>query len=143
MKKLVFYILVLSFAGFLISCESGQTQTTPNTQSETSGYMLQHNVYFYLNENVTEEEKNEFEEGLRKITALESLHAYELGIPADTAERDVTDHSYAYAIFSWFTSIENYKAYDEHPVHLEFIDTFNHLWADVKVFDSEIIDSNQ
>lgn len=142
MKKLTFAILTIGLAGILTSCESGQTQTTPTQQSESTGYMLQHNVYFYLNENVTEEEKNEFEEGLRTILGIESLHAYELGIPADTAERDVTDHGYAYSIFSWFTSMEDYKAYDEHPVHVEFIDKFNHLWADVKVFDSEIIDSN-
>lgn len=142
MKKLIFFILSVTTAGFLISCESGQTEPTPNNQTQTSGYMLQHNVYFYLNENVTEQEKNEFEEGIRKITAIESIHKFELGVPASTAERDVTDHSYAYAIFSWFTSLEDYKTYDEHPVHLEFIDSFNHLWADVKVFDSEIIESN-
>ncbi|HLR91266.1 MAG TPA: Dabb family protein [Balneolaceae bacterium] len=142
MKKLIFFILSVTTAGFLISCESGQTEPTPNNQTETSGYMLQHNVYFYLNENVSEQEKSEFEEGLRKITAIESIHKFELGIPGATAERDVTDHSYAYAIFSWFTSLEDYKTYDEHPVHLEFIDSFNHLWADVKVYDSEIIESN-
>src|SRR5690625_6874460 len=89
--------------------------------------MLQHNVYFYLNENVSEQEKSEFEEGLRKITAIESIHKFELGIPGATAERDVTDHSYAYAIFSWFTSLEDYKTYDRSEEHTSELQSRGHL----------------
>ena len=101
--------------------------------------MLQHTVYFYLNDDVTQEEADQFEEGLKQLLEIESIHKSELGVPGDTESRDVTDHSFAYSIFTWFDSMENYKAYDEHPDHLEFIDTYSSLWADVKVYDSDLI----
>ena len=101
--------------------------------------MLQHTVYFYLNEDVTEEEKQQFEEGLEALLAIDTVYKSEIGIPSDTPERDVTDHSFGYSIFTWFETIEDYNVYAEHPDHLEFIDTYSSLWADVKVYDSEII----
>ncbi len=39
--------------------------------------------------------------------------------------------------------MEDYNVYAEHPDHLEFIDTFSNLWADVKVYDSGIIDETK
>src|SRR5690625_2780974 len=96
MKKLIFFILSVTTAGFLISCESGQTEPTPNNQTETSGYMLQHNVYFYLNENVSEQEKSEFEEGLRKITAIESIHKFE---DRKSTRLNSSHMAIAYAVF--------------------------------------------
>ena len=106
---------------------------------ETTG-MLQHNVYFYLNEDVTDEEREQFEEGLRDLLAIESIFKSELGVPGSTEERDVTDHAFGYSIFTWFETIEDYNVYADHPDHLEFIDTYSYLWEDVKVYDSEIIE---
>ena len=102
--------------------------------------MLQHTVLFYLNEDVSEEERFEFENGLRELLTIESIHKSELGIPADTESRDVTDHSFGYVIYTWFETMEDYHIYDEHPEHLRFIDTFDSLWANVKVYDSELIE---
>ncbi|MCW9705537.1 Dabb family protein [Fodinibius salsisoli] len=103
--------------------------------------MLQHTVYFYLNEDVTSKEKQQFEEGLKELLQIAEIHHAELGTPADTKERDVTDHSFAYAIYTWFETIEDCETYAEHPEHLDFIDQYNSLWADVKVYDTELIDT--
>lgn len=102
--------------------------------------MLQHTVYFYLNDDVTQEEADQFEEGLKQLLEIESIYKSELGVPGDTESRDVTDHSFAYSIFTWFENLDDYKTYDEHPDHLEFIDTYSSLWSDVKVYDSELIE---
>lgn len=124
----------------LSACQTESGQSDP-AESESTVGMLQHNVYFYLNEDVTEEERAQFEEGLKTLLSIEEIYDYQLGIPGATEERDVTDHSFGYAIFSWFKSLEDYSVYEDHPTHLEFIDTYNHLWADVKVYDSEILDA--
>ncbi|MEX0843947.1 MAG: Dabb family protein [Balneolaceae bacterium] len=125
---------------FLAACQPEVDQSNENVEeSKTTVGMLQHIVYFYLNEDVTEEEKADFEEGLQKLLSIDEVYFYQIGTPGETAERDVTDHSFGYSISSWFQTMDDYMVYAEHPIHLEFIDEYSHLWADVKVFDSEVI----
>lgn len=130
-------LMVIVLAG----CQQGTEQSNEGGTESVTG-MLQHNVYFYLNEDVTAEEREQFEEGLKKLLSIEEIYRYQLGTPGSTEERDVTDHSFGYSIFSWFKTLEDYRVYADHPTHLEFIDEYKHLWADVKVYDSEVIDSN-
>jgi hypothetical protein len=85
----------------------------------------------------------EFESGLSELMQIESIYAYELGEPAATEDREVTDHAFAYSIFSWFQTMDDYEIYADHPVHLDFIDRYSGLWADVKVYDSEIYEAKQ
>lgn len=141
MKRFVLYTagIFIVLIGFT-ACEPEAEQVDMmNQNTETTTGMLQHTVFFYLNDDVTEEEKQQFENGLRELLSISSIFKSELGIPGDTEERDVTDHSFAYSIYTWFETLEDYKIYDEHPDHLEFIDTYNSLWSDVKVYDSELI----
>lgn len=136
-------VRILTASLFLLvfaACQSDVEQPNAN-ETENTVDMLQHTVYFYLNDDVTTGEKEQFEEGLKELLEIDAIYKSELGIPADTEERDVTDHSYAYAIYTWFETMEDYEAYDEHPDHLEFIDKYNALWADVKVYDATIIDA--
>lgn len=131
---------ILSFALMACQPDSAQNNASNEINTEQTTGMLQHTVYFYLNDDVSEEQALEFENGLKELLEISSIYKSELGVPGDTAERDVTDHSFAYSIFTWFENLEDYKTYDEHPDHIEFIDTYNHLWADVKVYDSELIE---
>jgi hypothetical protein len=139
--SLKFSALILCLP-LLIGCTSEQQNTKPVDQQETVG-LLQHNVYFYLNEDVTEAEKAQFEKGLEKLMSIEEIYSYQLGTPGPTPEREVTDHSFGYSIFSWFKTMEDYEIYAEHPTHLEFIDEYSSLWADVKVYDSEVISASE
>lgn len=75
--------------------------------------------------------------------SIDEVHKYQLGIPGSTPEREVSDHSFGYSIFSWFKTMEDYQIYAEHPIHLAFIDEYSHLWADVKVYDSEVIEASE
>lgn len=140
MKNISVILLLL----FSTACANGGEEADVETESaavvESTGGMLQHNVYFYLNQEVTQEQKEQFEEGLRDLLEIETIYKSELGIPGPTQVRDVTDHSFGYSIFTWFETIEDYNIYADHPEHLEFIDTYSDLWADVKVYDSEILE---
>jgi len=141
--NLLSHILTVSiFAFFLSGCQSADNQSETGSSPQITNNMLQHTVYFYLKDDVTPEEKKEFETGLKKLLDIPQIHSSELGIPAGTAERDVTDHSFAYSIYTWFETMEDYQGYDTHPDHKEFINTYSRLWADVKVYDAEIIDRN-
>lgn len=140
LKKSHFLFPAFLLAAVLIfaACEQNTEQAYSHETESMTG-MLQHNVYFYLNDDVTPGEAEEFEAGLKELLRIETIYKSELGVPAATEDRDVTDHDYAYTIFTWFQTMEDYDVYADHPDHLEFIDRFNHLWADVKVYDAEII----
>lgn|SRR5690554_1829059 len=135
--KLSLPTLLISLSLLVFSaCQTSAEQ--PDTElPESSAGLLQHTVYFYLNDDVTPEEVNDFENGLNELLQIEEIYKAEMGSPAGTKERDVTDHAFAYSIFTWFESMDDYTIYDEHPDHLKFIDTYSHLWADVKVYDTE------
>lgn len=134
----IFITLLLMMVLTGCSQKAEGPERTSKEPTLTEG-MLQHTVYFYLKEDVTEEDRNRFEEGLEKLLALEEVYDYQIGVPGKTEDRDVTDHSFGYSFFSWFKNIEDYKVYAEHPVHLEFIDEYDDLWANVRVYDSEVI----
>ncbi|MEX0720033.1 MAG: Dabb family protein [Balneolaceae bacterium] len=123
----------------LSACEATGDQAELNPADPSIG-MLQHTVYFYLNDDITSDEIKQFEIGLKQLVSINEVHKAQIGVPGSTEERDVTDHSFSYSIIAWFETLEEYQVYADHPDHLEFIDTFSHLWADVKVYDSEIVD---
>lgn len=142
MKRTLQFLIITLFIFMGFACqEAGQepeTITTEPTPEITVG-MLQHTVYFYLNEDVTEEEKEQFEDGLAELLSIEEVFKSAIGVPGSTPEREVTDNTFGYSIFTWFETMDDYEVYAEHPDHLDFIEEYNHLWADVKVYDSEII----
>jgi hypothetical protein len=142
MKKIYHTIVGLILLLVAFGCQQTEQQATETmtTTSENTTGMLQHTVYFYLNDDVNEQQREDFESGLKALLEIESIYKSELGVPGDTESRDVTDHSFGYSIFTWFKTMEDYTTYDEHPDHQRFIETYNSLWADVKVYDSELIE---
>ncbi len=60
------------------------------------------------------------------------------GKPAATPERPVTQNSYDYALFLEFDSVDDHDAYQTHPDHKIFIDSFAKWFKTVKIFDTEI-----
>ena len=97
---------------------------------------MAHTVYFWLKEGTSEEDKKAFEKGLDKLGTVPGIHTFFWGAPASTEKRDVVDNSYQYAINSFFSSLEDQLAYQEHPIHLEFIKNHSHIWESVKVYDN-------
>lgn len=107
---------------------------------KTKKSMLQHNVFFYLNEGVSESEKKGFEKGMKDfVSAVKEIQKAEFGIPASTEDRDVVDHSFGYALFVRFKSMDDHNLYQKHPAHKTFINSFSSLWKEVKVFDVELM----
>lgn len=147
MKYTLFILSIVFFFG-AAACQQSQEssmemESEPSNEMSTSTNentigMLQHTVYFYLNEDVTEEQKQEFEKGLEALLSIDEIAESQIGVPADTPERDVTNNTFGYSIFVWFDNMDDYNVYAEHPDHMEFIDKYEDLWADVKVYDSSI-----
>ena len=137
LKSASLLVASASVAGYQVAYSKNSIYSITKPQKKT---MLQHNVYFWLKDTVTESEKKNFEKGIKEfVSAVKAVHKAEIGIPAPTPERDVVDHSFGYSLFTWFKTIEDHNVYQEHPAHQKFIDDFSALWARVQVFDSELV----
>ncbi|MFK7775483.1 MAG: Dabb family protein [Saprospiraceae bacterium] len=110
--------------------------TTP-VKDET-GFI--HTVFFWMNENVTDEQKNNFtKNGLGELVKVSSIYKSYFGPPAKTP-REVVDNSYDFALICHFKNKEDQDAYQIDPIHLKFIEDFKDLWKEVIVYDNLILD---
>ena len=101
--------------------------------------MLVHTVLFWVTEDMTDEDRARFEQGLDGLLTISSVKGGWFGPPADTADRDVVDGSYGYGLTVLFQDLAGHDVYQECPEHLEFIATFKHLWKRVRVYDFETV----
>ena len=96
--------------------------------------MLTHCVLFWAKENLSADDKNEFELGLRSLLAIPSVVEGSVGIPAAT-DRPSVDRSYAFALLLKFSDIAAHDAYQVHPVHKAFHDRCVKYWSKAVVYD--------
>ena len=130
MKKSVFLVLVLAGI-FSFSCNKQQA----GMQDDPGDISFVHTVFFWMNDTVSEAEKLVFESGLEILGTVPSIEKYYYGKPAGTP-RDVVDNSYDYAWIVHFADAGAQDEYQEHEIHLEFVDKYQHLWEHVKVYDT-------
>lgn len=140
MRKIIIPVLLsISF----VACQSSTTESAEVDSSEAKETIIHidstkfiHSVFFWLNEDVSDEQRLDFEtNGLNEIAKIESIYKLYYG-PAAMTDRDVVDNSYDYAWICHFKSAEDEKLYQDDPVHLKFIEDYKHLWKDVKVYDN-------
>ena len=59
-----------------------------------------------------------------------------VGIVASTEKRDVVDNSWGVSELMFFEDLAGQATYQSHPIHLEFIKNYSHLWEKVIVYDA-------
>ena len=94
-----------------------------------------HHVYFWLNNPDNKEDLQKLIVGLQELSTVPQISAFHIGVPAPT-DREVIDKSYAVSWLNIFSSEEDEKIYQTHPMHLKFIETCSPLWRKVVVYDS-------
>ncbi|SEK85597.1 Stress responsive A/B Barrel Domain [Chitinophaga rupis] len=98
-----------------------------------------HVVNFYLKPGLSAADIKKFEDGVSELGKIEAVQVFNLGKPAST-DRPVIDRSYSYCELTVFNSQADHDIYQEHPIHLKFVEECKHLWEKVVIFDSETID---
>ncbi len=94
-----------------------------------------HHVFFWLkNPNSTEDEQGLIE-GLKKLSAANTIKSFHIGKPAAT-NREVIENTYAISWLLLFDNKEDQDIYQTDPVHLKFIEDCSHLWSKVVVYDT-------
>ncbi|MDX2191599.1 MAG: Dabb family protein [Bacteroidota bacterium] len=97
-----------------------------------------HIVNFWLKPNLSPSEINAFEAGVKSLEKIDSLIYYNLGKPAST-DRPVIDRSYSYCLLTVFKDLAGHDVYQEHPIHLAFVDSCKKYWDKVLIYDSETV----
>ncbi len=96
---------------------------------------LRHQVFFWLKNPDSGDDKQELIKGLQTLAAIPVVKQLRIGVPATTEKRDVVDNSWQVSEMMLFDSLDDQKFYQEHPLHLAFVKQFSHLWQRVVVYD--------
>jgi Stress responsive A/B Barrel Domain len=100
--------------------------------------MFVHVVNFWLTKGISDEERQQFVEGVKSLENIGTTTTFNVGTPAKT-DRPVIDSSYDYCLLTIFNDIEGHDVYQVHPIHLKFIEECKHLWEKVLIYDSETV----
>jgi hypothetical protein len=122
--------------GGLVASSSTLLSCSTETEVNQEYGPIVHSVFFWLKADISEEDKENFVnffEALREIPEVQTLR---YGKPAATNPRPVVDHSFTYNLLVTFANIEAINVYETHPIHLDAIEKYKHLWTKVLVMDT-------
>lgn len=101
-----------------------------------SKIMFLHSVYFWLSNPESADDRAALQAGVESLRGISAIQTAYVGVPAQT-RRPVIDHSYDLSLVLVFADKAAHDAYQDHPVHLEFVAECKHLWSQVKIYDAE------
>jgi hypothetical protein len=97
---------------------------------------LIHHVFFWLKQPGRKEDLDQLIAGLQSLRPIPYIRELRIGVPAATEARSVVDSSYSVSELMIFDSVEDQKRYQDHPLHLRFVETCGNLWEKVVVYDT-------
>lgn len=97
---------------------------------------LAHHVFFWLKNPGSRDDLERLLAGLRTLARIESVRAIHIGVPASTEKRAVVDSSFSASELLFFDDVAGQDAYQEHPIHKQFVADCAHLWRRVVVYDA-------
>ena len=101
---------------------------------------MTHQVFFWLKSSISNEERAFFEAELKRLPQISYLQAGQVGRPAPTPARPVTDHSFDYCLHLEFKSMADHDFYQEGcPDHKRFVDNCKAFFERVIVYDSQTL----
>lgn len=128
MKKLLYILCLALTAVSISSCRENSEIQQP----------FCHHVFFWLNNPDDPADRQAFESAIADLLEIPEIKSWHLGLPvAETAGRGVVDGSYTYSYMVFFDDLEGHDIYQDHPIHVRFVEENSHLWNRVVVYDSE------
>lgn len=119
-------------------CRSTDSKSTSSNRHDNllkEGTIV-HSVYFWLRDDLAEEEREDFLNFFEALKYVPGLASYHIGTPAATTDRDVVDNSFSYHWLTTFASLEDIALYENHPDHLDAVEKYSKYWIKVEVKDS-------
>ncbi|MBI1320800.1 MAG: Dabb family protein [Candidatus Hydrogenedens sp.] len=97
--------------------------------------MLVHSVFFWLKPELTDEQRADFRKGVESLGGIGDAAAVYVGTPAATADRPVIDTSYDVGLTVILEDVAAHDRYQEHALHLAFLENFRTYWQRVQIYD--------
>ena len=95
-----------------------------------------HTVFFWLKNDLNENQRIMFENELIKLKEIPYLIHGFVGKPAPTEPRPVTDHSFDFSLTLHFKNLEDHEHYQKNcEQHERFLHTCKTFWERVQVYD--------
>lgn len=116
-------------------CAGTAVAGMPSTDKEKRP-PLAHHVFFRLKNPGAVEDRDKLVEGVRTLAKIPTVRELHVGILAATEKRDVVDTSWQVSELMFFSDVAGQAIYQDHPIHLEFIKNYSHLWDKVVVYDA-------
>jgi hypothetical protein len=104
-------------------------------EPERTKELFIHHVFFYLKDPQNAKDEAKLLEGLHKLAKVPTIQFVNIGKPAETS-RSVIVRDYTFSWMCFFKNIIEEEIYQTHPIHLDFIKEYEHLWGKVVVYDS-------
>jgi hypothetical protein len=99
-------------------------------------YPIIHHVFFWLKNPASKEDRDQLITGVKTLSKIETVRELRVGIVANTEKRDVVDDTWAVSELMFFSDLAGQATYQTHPVHLEFVKNYSHLWQKVIVYNA-------
>jgi hypothetical protein len=97
---------------------------------------LAHHVFFWLKNPDSTEDRDKLVEGLKALGKIPTIREIHIGVLASTEKRDVVDTSWQVSELMFFSDLTGQATYQTHPIHLDFVKNYSHLWSKVIVYDA-------
>ena len=130
--------LILFLGCILVGCQGASEQPLPSEDLGAQSGQIIHHVFFWLNNPDSESDKQQLMKGLNTLGSIDEVKVLLVGTPASTIEREVVDNSFDVSELMIFESVEAQDAYQVHPIHIEFVENYSHLWERVVVYDVKV-----
>ena len=130
--------LILFVGCILFGCQGASEQPLESDYLTAQSGQIIHHVFFWLNNPDSESDKQQLIEGLNTLGSIDEVKFLLVGTPASTIKREVVDNSFDVSELMIFDSIEAQDAYQVHPMHTEFVQSYSHLWERVVVYDMKV-----
>ena len=127
--------LILFVGCILFGCQGASEQPLEADYLTAPSGQIIHHVFFWLNNPDSESDKQQLIEGLNTLGSIDEVKFLLVGTPASTIKREVVDNSFDVSELMIFDSVEAQDAYQVHPMHTEFVQSYSHLWERVVVYD--------
>ena len=96
-----------------------------------------HNVYFWLNDNVSADDRDAFAESLRSLKQIKAADEIVIGTPAGF-DRAIVDNSFDFSLIVHFKNAAAHDRYQEDPHHLSAVQKMTPMIKEVLVYDTVV-----
>lgn len=135
-RKFIAAAATLAATSTLHSTHAAAAASHPAAAPSAKRPPLVHHVFFWLKNPSSTADRDKLVEGVKTLSKIPTVKELHVGVLANTEKRDVVDTSWAVSELMFFDDVQGQATYQSHPIHLEFIKNYSHLWEKVVVYDA-------